>query len=114
MITLTCFLLPTLGVLGPAKCTELFIKLATARKFQVKNVMEAPLSGQEEQGTQKSWGEAVISQIINEATRCKLLVSMFYVITNTFLLKKLKIKAWSYLLVFSSVLSSLRKWNAAV
>ena len=51
MITLSCFLLPTLGVLGPAKCTELFIKLATARKFQVKNVMEAPLSGQEEQGT---------------------------------------------------------------
>lgn len=50
MITLLCFLLPTLGVLGLAKCTELFVKLAIAGKFRVKNVMEAPLLGQEEPG----------------------------------------------------------------
>lgn len=50
MITLSCFfLLYTLGALGPAKCAELFIKLAIARKFHIKNVMEAPLLGQEEQ-----------------------------------------------------------------
>lgn len=65
MITLSCFLLlHTLGALGPAKCAELFIKLAIARKFRIKNVMEAPLLGQEEREVQK----AVVSKIINAAT----------------------------------------------
>lgn len=54
MIPLSCFLLlHTLGAPGPAKCAELFIKLAIARKFRIKNVMEAPLLGQEEQGGTK-------------------------------------------------------------
>lgn len=85
MITLLCFLLPTLGVLGLAKYTELFVKLAIAGKFQVKNVTEAPQEGPAG-AVEKPWrGSHLIDY--KWSNRCDLLLSVFYGTTNTFFLK---------------------------
>lgn len=67
MKTLLCFLLPALGVLGPAKCTELY-KTGKSEEIPSQECDGRPFIGVGEAGTEKSREEVGTSQMISEAT----------------------------------------------
>lgn len=66
-MTLLCFLLPALGVLGPAKRTELY-KTGKGEEIPSQECDGGPFIGVGEAGTEKSREEPGPSQTINEAT----------------------------------------------
>lgn len=101
MVTLWCFLLPPRALVLPSAWSA-FIKLAGARKFQLKNVVQALLSGWEELGTDES-REACSSTDNDASDKTE---SVVYLIRYSLLKDR---SHGTFLLVFLLVLISLRK-----